>query len=239
MKMYRFVIILLIACIALAGGCAAGAQPEIPEVPAHELSASEAAFIARLNEAGLNWTISDRQRIVDPYYQAIERNRLYFIVSPSELVFGMINIRTGAGHHWGEKFISMSFGTNRMPIEGEFARLHEEGLLAEDEWALFWAFAGEVLGEEEYVASIAARATEHFADFPFNTFTGDCEDISTITGEFEDISTITWEDREGDVDCWIEFLWAPYLERYAWITIELTVGMDDFIREHIHELGIR
>jgi len=232
-----FAVILLIACIAFIGGCASPIEYEEIETPdiadaedtntsypePHIPSESEAAFIAELNGMGLNWSFSEAQRMVDQNLQAIERNRTYFISSPSSLVLGIIILRTNAGTFWGDNHIHMMFSPNRRPTEDEMNRLQQGSLLTDDEWLLFLEFAGTFLDEEAYVASIAARLIEQLENFPFHYET--------------EYSVAIMDGNRGNVDYRVVLRWNPFLERYVEYEIALTVGLPEVYRELIKEFG--
>jgi len=186
----------------------------------HILTADESEFIFALNEIGLNWNFSERQRSFAQSMHHDARsdyNHFYLIHCPSQLIFGFINVRTGFGSIYGDNYISMMFSLYREPTEDEFIRLQQEGLLTDDEWILFWEFAGIILGEEHNISNIAVRALSYFEDFP--------------AYEAEAYASL-FEGNEEGIDYRVIFFWNPFLERYANITIELTVGLSEFYREY-------
>jgi len=195
----------------------------IPFPEPHIPSNSETMFIAELNRIGLNWSLSDAQRVIDPDLQTIERNRTYFIDSPSNSVFGLIILRTEAGTFWGDNHIHMTFSPTGMLTEDERNRLQQGHLLADNEWFLFWEFAGKFLGEEAYVASIAARSLEYLEYFPFDYKT--------------EYSVVLMDGNEGNIDYRVLLNWNPFFERYLETTIALTAGLPEVYRELIKEFG--
>lgn len=124
----------------------------------------------------------------------------------------------GGSNLFGEKYFRILFHMNRAPTEDEFNRLQQEGLLTDDEWGMFWELAGKFLDEEDSVSSIAERARAYLEVFPFHYQT---EDI-----------VIIMEGHKGNVDYGVTLRWLPFLERYAALAIDLTVGLSEFDREH-------
>jgi len=240
MKAKFFALIILIVCVALISGCASSIEYEEVETP--ELvnaengvidssdtqdvpttlpypepripTALETEFISMLNEVGLNWSISERQGGLPP---PADHQQIYMITCPTDLTLGLITIRNNEDSIWGEKYIHMSFMPQREVTEEEFNKLQQEGLLTEEAWLLFWAFAGKLLGEEEQIVQIAAQSLYYFEQFPF-------------LDETEPFITIM-EGHEGNVDYSLTLLWHPFLERYAQYEISLTVGLSEFFRE--------
>ncbi|MCL2198131.1 MAG: hypothetical protein FWB80_04330 [Defluviitaleaceae bacterium] len=227
MRIKILVVILFVSFMAFISGCTSSFEHEDAEVSVspfhapHIPSESEAAFIAQLNETGLDWDFISAQNLIDPYHQAIPRNRVYIIGNPSLSANAIITLRNNAGTFWGDEHIHISFSPTGLLAD-------DEKLLSDDEWLLFWKFAGEFLGEEEIVANIAARSLEYLEEFQFYDETEN--------------SIILMDGYEGNVDYRVILTWNIFYERYMPYRIALTAGLQTVYRgllKELEELGGR
>jgi hypothetical protein len=158
-----------------------------------ELLADEIAFIAMLNDFGLDWEISPRQE--HNSLRVRDDIQSYFIMCSDGLVEAFFQFAEGdIAISWYEsrKWLELSFHLSREPTERELNRLHQTGLLSDDEWNRFWELSGVLLDMEEDVANISERARAFLEGYG--------RTIEHRTDRMMIIPTYILEGREGTVE---------------------------------------